>query len=1032
MPSQRSAIESVLALCLLVLIGTAAAAATPQLAAEYDCRWTDGPIKIDGRGDEPAWKQAAVIDHFSLPWLEGKPKAKTTTRARLLWDREYLYFLADLEDHDLFADVNEHDGPTWNNDVFELFFKPAADKPGYYEFEINAANTVFDVFIPKQTSEMAGPYVKADTFHVESKVALRGTLNKRTDRDEGWSVEGRIPWRDFLRAGGRPAIDERWKFALCRYDYSIDAQHYELSSSAPLRRPSFHLLEDYATLRFAGPRAEHGHKPFGIEKYVPLLTSRVVGSPAPPPPYRAVRTYPKLQAKFPIAVKSEPGTRRLYYISEDHFNGPTTVLRTVGDPETGESESLLRQDGIAYELAFHPDYQRNGYLYVGLNEPLTGDGSNRKTKIKRYTVSRTPPFKLDPASERVIIEWPSNGHNGGAMVFGLDGMLYVTSGDGTSDSDGDIVGQDLTRLTAKVLRIDVNHPDSGREYSVPRDNPFIDTPGARPETWAYGFRNPWRITADQKTGHIWVGNNGQDLWEQAYLVTRGANYGWSLFEGGHPFYPTRKQGRTPISKPTVEHHHSEARSLTGGLVYYGSKLPELRGAYIYGDHSTGKVWGVRHDGVKVVWHKELVDTPYNITGFGTDADGELLILDHAIEGGFYALEPTPAGTAGANRFPQRLSESGLFRTVAGHVMQPGLIPYSVKAQLWSDGAYKERYLALPGKDTWITPTESGGWKFPEGTVVVKSFALEMEAGKQESRRWIETRFLTFQQKEWVGYSYVWNDEQTDATLVAGDGLDRDYSIRVPRSASHPEGVRKQAWHYPSRTECMVCHSRAANFVLGLSTLQMNCDHDYGPVRDNQLRTLEHLGLLRVNAVDHAKQPLQTDARQRGIEAQSDGKGQRAPVESKLLVLPPEDLPRLVDPYDRKTDLNLRARSYLHSNCAHCHMMCGGGNAHIDLDFLTRADNMKVIGVKPQHHTFSLPEARLVSAGDPVRSVLLYRVAHRGIGQMPPLATTLVDEEAVDMLREWIRSRAAPVPAPMSAAGAATTQTHRGGTAPKQD
>src|SRR5262249_31499831 len=154
--------------------------------------------------------------------------ARTATRARLLWDREYLYFFADMEDHDLFADVTEHNGRTWSNDVFELFFKPAEDRPAYYEFQVNAAGTIYDSFIPGRGGAI--PPNNDAPFHVEAKVHLRGTLNQRQDRDEGWSVEGRIPWKDFFRTGGRPATDARWKFALCRYDYSVEFETPELST----------------------------------------------------------------------------------------------------------------------------------------------------------------------------------------------------------------------------------------------------------------------------------------------------------------------------------------------------------------------------------------------------------------------------------------------------------------------------------------------------------------------------------------------------------------------------------------------------------------------------------------------------------------------------------------------------------------------------------------------------------------------------------------------------------------------------------
>src|SRR5262249_17637355 len=152
--------------------------------------------------------------------------------------------------------------------------------------------------------------------------------------------------------------------------------------------------------------------------------------------------------------------------------------------------------------------------------------------------------------------------------------------------------------------------------------------------------------------------------------------------------------------------------------------------------------------------------------------------------------------------------------------EPALIPYSVNAPLWSDGADKERFIALPGT-SHIEFTTQNGWNFPEGSVLVKTFSLD--------RRRIETRLLTKQVGKWVGYSYVWNDEQTDAELVPAAGMDKTFSVRDPRA---PKGKREQQWHYPSRTECMVCHSRAANFVLGLNVLQMNKEHDYGGVSDN--------------------------------------------------------------------------------------------------------------------------------------------------------------------------------------------------------
>ncbi|HYV37418.1 MAG TPA: PQQ-dependent sugar dehydrogenase, partial [Gemmataceae bacterium] len=579
-------------------------------------------------------------------------------------------------------------------------------------------------------------------------------------------------------------------------------------------------------------------RPFGIDKRIPLTTSRVVGSPEPLPPYRARKVFDKLRIDYPIAIRHQPGSDRFLIITQKIPYGPTKLERISGDPQSNAVETLKTHNATAYEIVFHPSFAKNGFFYVSSNGPEEGKGP-KKTQIHRYTMDRKPPYKIDDKSETLIIEWESDGHNGGAMAFCHDGMFYVTSGDGTADSDRNVVGQDMSSMCAKVLRIDIDHPDPGKTYSIPKDNPFVAMKGARWEIWAYGFRNPWRMTVDSKTGHLWVGQNGQDLWEQAYLVKKGENYGWSVMEGSHLFYPNRKVGPTPIVKPTIEHHHSEARSLTGGIVYYGEKLPELQGAYIYGDYSTGKIWAMKHDGDKPLWHKELADARLQITHIATDAKGEILIADHRGDGkgNFYTLEPTPKDAKPAD-FPKKLSETGLFVSVKGHVVQPALIPYSVIAPLWGDNAFKERWIALPGADTQIEFKDTRGWEFPDGTVIVKSFGLEMNAGKPGSKQWIETRLLTRERGEWFGYSYAWNDEQSEAFLVEGQGRDRDFTIQTKT------GEQKQTWHFPSRTECMVCHSRAANWVLGLQTLQMNKDHNYGGVTDNQLRTLAHIGVLK--------------------------------------------------------------------------------------------------------------------------------------------------------------------------------------------
>lgn len=1024
MPVERPTMRWLVCACVAMTCCMAAGfldrlASAAEPPVDFECRWTSTPPKIDGVLDDEAWKSAQLIDQFTQPWLQEKSRpAKTATRARLLWDQDYLYFSADMDDGDLFADITEQDGRTWDNDVFELFFRPDAKKPAYYEFQVNAAGTVMDLFIPQRSNDSYEKLRKADEFHIRAKVQLKGTLNARGDQDTGWVVEGKMPWTDFVKTGGIPLANDTWKFALCRYDFDKSFGTPELSTSAPLKsqkHADFHLIDDYANLKFVAPVDAKAASRRGIEKYIPVTTSRVTGSPEPPLPYKAQRQYPKLKTVFPMFIIHQPGSDRLLAITQDAPFSATTLRRMKDDPDTTEYETLLADGQSAYSIEFHPKFLENGYVYIGNNGPSAGEGSPKYSRITRYTIDPKPPYKFDPKSALTIIEWPSDGHNGAAPAFGHDGMLYVTSGDGTSDSDTNLRGQEMSHLTAKVLRIDVDHPTATKPYSIPPDNPFLNIPGAAPETWAIGMRNPWRMTCDRETGHLWVGNNGQDLWEQVYLITKGANYGWSVTEGGHDFYPNRERGPAPIVKPTVEHHHSESRSLTGGIVYYGQKLPELRGAYIYGDHSTGKIWAVKHDGTKVLWQKELADTPFHISGFGTDSHGELLFCDHESgdEGGYYTLVPSPV-EKDPPKFPTRLSDSGLFETVRGHLMQPGVIPYSVNSPLWSDGAEKSRFIALPGADAKIDFTARGPWGLPEQTVLIKSFALNLEEGNPASRRYIETRFMTKQLGEWVGYSYIWNDEQTDATLVSKEGLDRDYMIRTA------QGERKQTWHYPSRTECMVCHSRAAGFVLGISTAQLNKDHDYHGTVDNQLRVFEHLGLFKsTNWLEAARQKTRAELAHQGVKEAEIAKqveeafkgAKELTAASRLDEISADRIERMANPYDSTADLNARARAYLASNCAVCHVDAGGGNSQFSLDFNLTIDKLKLVDVAPLHDKFGIADAKLVAAGSPERSVLLHRVSRRGRGQMPQLATSLVDQAAVQMLTEWIKQVPAPVTPP---------------------
>lgn len=734
---------------------------------------------------------------------------------------------------------------------------------------------------------------------------------------------------------------------------------------------------------FTAPHVADAETParVGLSKRVPLTTSRVVGAPEPPPPFRAKRVYPALTFKQPLEVVAEPGTERLLLV--ERYG---RIVALPGDRDSKETQPFLDTKRETYSLCFHPRYERNGYVYVFSNlspdqagrKDVANDAKAKFNRISRYTASRGSPHRAEPDSELKIIEWRSNGHNGHYVRFGPDGMLWISAGDGTVGMDPELDGQDVSNLRGTMIRIDVDRPSEDSAYSVPKDNPFVNREDARPEIWAFGFRNPYRFAFNPDNDSLWVADIGQDAWEMIYRVRRGGNYGWSIMEGPAALNLTRPRGPAPITPPVVSHPHSEMRSITGGFFYRGRRFPELRGVYLYGDYDTRRLWGMRYDDKtdKVTFKQELARTKYRIISIDEDHDREIVVSGFG--GELFTLERRPPGDKPPFPFPRRLSDSGLFASTAEHRPAPGVIPYSVNSPLWSDGAHKERFIAVPGTGG-ITYTASRAWGFPRETVLVKTFALDMQTGDPATRRRIETRFLTLgDNDEWVGYSYRWNDDQTDAVLVESGGRDETFRIQ---DASAPGGVREQTWRYPSRAECMVCHTREARYLLGLTTLQMNRNHDYSRhIADgrtaNQIRTLAHIGLLTG--------PLPKTA----IDVESD--------------IDAESLPALPDPYDESQPLEQRARSWLHTNCWHCHVTNGGGNAQIELHYQKTRPQTKMFDVRPRHIDLGIPEARLIAPGDPDRSLILHRIKLRGKHQMPPVASNRVDRDAVELITEWIR------------------------------
>jgi len=975
---------------------------TAQDNSPYRCIWTANPPKIDGIADDPCWLDAPQINNFRMAWSktqsgEFNPQA---TQAKLLWDRDYLYVWAKLLDRDIQATVTQRDEQTWLDDCFEVFLKPSKQHTGYYEFHVTPSNTQMDLYIPERIAKAYAVYKSAHEFDFQSATQVDGNIEDRTDEDRSWQVEFKIAWKDFFRTGGKPTEGEIWSYSLCRYDYDRNQPQPRLTSTSPLTQPSFHRHEEFADIQFVGP----------TYRRAPMTTSKVLGSPEPPPPFSTETVDLGFQIDHPIHLRAEPNSSYVWMITQKNPYGPSEVFRFDASGKSADSKQVLvpaELDRVHYDLCFHPAFPEQPFVFLGLNESVDGIKHSRIIRLE-VDPSTAATQSIRVLETRTIIQWPSDGHNGAAITFGLDGMLYVTSGDGTTDSDTNLRGQDLTHLTAKVLRIDISESTDQQPYKIPVDNPFLDRANARPETWAYGLRNPWRITTDLESGRIWLGQNGQDIWEQVYLVKRGANYGWSVMEGASVFYANRQRGEDPIDPPVKDHHHSQARSLTGGIVYRGnrSEYQRLQGAYVYGDYSTGKIWAIWHDGVQPTESMEIADTPHAITGFASMNNSEIWIADHL---GKSIVRLVPNQTPDSSgRFPRFLSQTGLFEDVAKHRYSEGIVPYTVNSPLWSDGAHKERAFAIPSspsEDQRIEFQNQFGWTFPNGTVLIKSFALEKRAGESQSWRWIETRLMLREQNEWVGYTYRWNEQGTDAELVGADGTDVEFEVS---DASMPQGTRVQKWHYPSRAECMVCHSRAANYTLGLQTSQLNRLHDYGGYFENQLLAFERMGLLKVNPQQFAYTPKSQAAPTLGespedtlaIEAAKLPQRQ-TPNDSRLLPTTPDALPKLADPYDQRELLEARVQAYLHSNCASCHVPAGGGNAAMELSHPTAWSKMGILDTNPKHHDLGIADAKLVAPGKPEKSILLQRISRRGKDQMPPLASNRVDQKAVELLQQWI-------------------------------
>ena len=685
--------------------------------------------------------------------------------------------------------------------------------------------------------------------------------------------------------------------------------------------------------------------------------STIQGSPEPPHPYVAERAFPKLKFTNCLDMAQEPGTNR-FFIAEQAgrircFDIRDDVAKT---DMVFDLKSAIKGSRAIYAITFHPKYKTNRYIFVCYLKGATKNGS----VIARFTVNRTNPPTISAKSEKVILTWPSGGHNGCCLKFGPDGYLYISTGDAAPPNPPDVTyrtGQDVSDLMSSILRIDVDKTSKGLNYRIPSDNPFVKLKGARGEIWSYGFRNPWRMSFDRKTGDLWVGDVGWELFEMLDRIVKGGNYGWAVTEGNSMTNPEWPRGPTPILEPTIQHPHSESSSITDGLTYYGTRLKGLTGHHVYSDYDTGKFWAFRFVKGKVVDHREIADTTLRVVGFAETEDGRFFILDHAA-GTIHRLIDNPRRNQKSN-FPRKLSQTGLFSSVTNQAPSAGVIPYTINAEPWADHAVARRFVAVPGNGT-ITPSGGNAYSFPTDSVLVKTLSLDMVAGQPSSRRIIETQILHYDGKVWNPYTYRWNKNQTDAELLDARGGQATFIVKDPKA---PGGKRKHLWRFSGRAECQRCHNPWSGPPLAFSTAQLNMSHNFGGAKVSQLSILHNIGLLNK-------------------------------------AVPPNSV-KIADPHDATADLGARARAYLQVNCSHCHRLHAGGSVLSKMHYDVSLPKTQMVGWRPTQGTFGIHAAQVVAPGNPYRSVLLYRVSKLGTGRMPRLGSTIVDTKGVELLRDWI-------------------------------
>ncbi|MBX3733378.1 MAG: PQQ-dependent sugar dehydrogenase [Verrucomicrobiae bacterium] len=730
--------------------------------------------------------------------------------------------------------------------------------------------------------------------------------------------------------------------------------------------------------------------PLHGQRVVPRLLPEVASSSGL---YRLTNAFPSL-ALDPgiVGFAVPPGrTNELYYYDRPgrifvitNFQAPTrTMFLNLTDLNRATG------DGGLLGLTFHPNYAQNRSFFV-FYSPTNTTTRKMYNRLSRFEANPTRPLEALRASEQVLFDLEDESsilHNGGDLHFGPDGYLYVTMGDEGEQDDTLENSQRIDKdLFSSLLRIDVDsrpgslppnpHPAVKGGYRIPPDNPYIgatsfnglpvDPARVRTEFWAVGLRSPHRMCFDPLTGEIYLGDVGGNRVEEINRIERGGNYGWVHFEGNlrsltHPVLPEAADFKPPVHSygRTGINPDFEGRAAIGGLVYRGTRYPELNGKYVFGDFISKHIWAIQFQPGGTYSIERLLSAEAGPTTFGLDpATGEILIASTAVNYGISRLVRNPNVVLPS--FPPTLSAVGAFANLATRGVRTGIQPYEVAAPFWSDYAIKKRWFFFQDATSKISRSASDVWTFPTGTVWMKHFDLEMVRGQAQSSRPIETRFIVKTSDGVYGLSYRWRSDGSDADLVPESGTNVVFQV------SENGVVRNQTWRYPSHSECLSCHNQAAGGVLGFSTQQLNRAVNHNGASVNQLTLLSDLGAFA--------QPFTSTG----------------------------GLPRLVPTDDASASIEHRFKSYLDANCAYCHQPNGPGRGSWDGRFRTPTDLSGLLD-GPVFDDLGIPGAGLIRLRNTNASVLFRRVSEMGVHHMPPIGTFEAYPAGIQVIREFIES-----------------------------